>query len=335
MTQSNWKNVNNWHWTEKNCFDWSEKYFKETLPKVSLTKGDFAVCVSSVDSVSGDVDLNQRKGKIITLFDLELVLKWEGKSTNSEKKSTGTITIPEVAHDTDSDDYVFDVRVDGEDKDAWAMKELVRTELSKKLVEEFQKFPSELIKQNLGDVYINNHGSSGDAKKPIIKSSADKDNEHPHVKAFKAGESGLTLNASFANMNIPSSSIKMEVEFMTSAKDLFDALVNPAKVSVWSRAPAIISSEPNKSFELFSKNIIGKNIIVDSPKTIKQNWRISNWVPGHFSTVTMEIIQGDSSTKLKLEQTGVPKSEVEATELNWDRYYWTPIKNTFGWGFSV
>ena len=56
--------------------------------------------------IAGDVDLNQRKGKIITIFDLEMKLKWEGTmmlwgfayslGTNPEgKKAKGTIHIPE------------------------------------------------------------------------------------------------------------------------------------------------------------------------------------------------------------------------------------------------
>lgn len=35
--------------------------------------------ITRVDECTGDVDLNQRKGKIITIFDVQLKLTWEGK----------------------------------------------------------------------------------------------------------------------------------------------------------------------------------------------------------------------------------------------------------------
>ena len=71
--------------------------------------------------MDGDVDVSQRKGKVITLFDVKLVLDFEGKeivesscplidptagSTAEEEDASGTITIPEVAHDTTEDEYV-------------------------------------------------------------------------------------------------------------------------------------------------------------------------------------------------------------------------------------
>lgn len=56
-------------------------------------------------SMDGDVDVSQRKGKVITLFDVKVQLEYEGKTKDDEDVS-GTITIPEVAHDTEEDEYV-------------------------------------------------------------------------------------------------------------------------------------------------------------------------------------------------------------------------------------
>lgn len=74
--------------------------------------------VKNVSKCEGDCDVNQRKGKITALFDLKLVLDIEGTSapgparsdntgeTMEDKDVTGTITIPEVAHDSGGDEYV-------------------------------------------------------------------------------------------------------------------------------------------------------------------------------------------------------------------------------------
>jgi activator of HSP90 ATPase len=35
--------------------------------------------IEKIVSIKGDVDLNQRKGKVLTLYDLDMKLGWEGK----------------------------------------------------------------------------------------------------------------------------------------------------------------------------------------------------------------------------------------------------------------
>ena len=72
--------------------------------------------------MDGDCDVSQRKGKVITIFDVRLQLEYTGKvpvkpgdkkdgeeeaaQEGDTKDVSGTITIPEVAHDTEEDEYV-------------------------------------------------------------------------------------------------------------------------------------------------------------------------------------------------------------------------------------
>ena len=44
----------------------------------SAEQNDVAAKVSKVMSMDGDVDVSQRKGKVITLFDVKLQLEYEG-----------------------------------------------------------------------------------------------------------------------------------------------------------------------------------------------------------------------------------------------------------------
>ena len=114
------------HWTSKNCLAWAKEYFQEKLTAISAQDGPNSISVKSVSQCEGDVDINQRKGKITTLFDVKLVLDIQGISiyiytyirdgflhksdiageTKEDKDVTGTITVPEVAHDTEPDEYV-------------------------------------------------------------------------------------------------------------------------------------------------------------------------------------------------------------------------------------
>lgn len=71
-------NPNNWHWVNKDVSDWAKEYLETNLTKISAEEGDVSAKVSKLVSMEGDVDVSQRKGKVITLFDVVLKLEYEG-----------------------------------------------------------------------------------------------------------------------------------------------------------------------------------------------------------------------------------------------------------------
>lgn len=108
-------NPNNWHWVNKDVSQWTKDYLGKELVGISAEKDGNSAQVSKILSMDGDVDVSQRKGKVITIFDVRLQLEWTGKipaksevegSEEDTKEVSGTITIPEVAHDTEEDEYV-------------------------------------------------------------------------------------------------------------------------------------------------------------------------------------------------------------------------------------
>lgn len=108
-------NPNNWHWVNKDVSAWTKDYLSTELVGIKAEKDGVSAEVSKVLTMDGDVDVSQRKGKVITIFDVRLQLEWKGKvpvSEAGEEKETGTqdvsgtINIPEVAHDTEEHEYV-------------------------------------------------------------------------------------------------------------------------------------------------------------------------------------------------------------------------------------
>ena len=115
-------NPNNWHWVNKDVSEWAREYLEANLTTIEAEKGEVSAKIAKITSMDGDVDVSQRKGKVITLFDVKLQLDYEGKlrisqnltfsdatdlgSTEDDSDVTGSITIPEVAHDTEEDEYV-------------------------------------------------------------------------------------------------------------------------------------------------------------------------------------------------------------------------------------
>ena len=98
-------NPNNWHWVNKDVSGWTKEYLEKDLVGIKAEKDGASAEISKLLSQEGDVEVAQRKGKVITIFDLKLQLEYTGKNKEDEDVS-GTITIPEVAHDTEEDEYV-------------------------------------------------------------------------------------------------------------------------------------------------------------------------------------------------------------------------------------
>jgi len=71
-------NPNNWHWVNKDASEWARAYLQENLTKIEGEKDGVAAKITRVSSMDGDVDVSQRKGKVITLFDVKLGLQFEG-----------------------------------------------------------------------------------------------------------------------------------------------------------------------------------------------------------------------------------------------------------------
>lgn len=71
-------NPNNWHWVNKDASSWAKQYLEENLTSLSAEEGGVTARIKKLNSMDGDVDVSQRKGKVITLFDVKLQLEYEG-----------------------------------------------------------------------------------------------------------------------------------------------------------------------------------------------------------------------------------------------------------------
>jgi activator of HSP90 ATPase len=71
-------NPNNWHWVNKDASAWAKDYLKQNLCCLTAEEGGVTAKVERVVSIDGDVDVSQRKGKVITLFDVRVQLEYSG-----------------------------------------------------------------------------------------------------------------------------------------------------------------------------------------------------------------------------------------------------------------
>jgi activator of HSP90 ATPase len=71
-------NPNNWHWVNKDVSPWAKEYLEKSLVGLQAEENGVTAKVDSILSMEGDCDVSQRKGKVITLFDVKLKLEYSG-----------------------------------------------------------------------------------------------------------------------------------------------------------------------------------------------------------------------------------------------------------------
>jgi len=77
-------NPNNWHWVNKDASGWCKQYLEENITGLKAEENGVTAQLDKLISMDGDVDVNQRKGKVITIFDVKLVIEYSG--TGSPRK---------------------------------------------------------------------------------------------------------------------------------------------------------------------------------------------------------------------------------------------------------
>ena len=71
-------NPNNWHWVNKDASAWARDYLDKQLIGTAAEGAGVSARIEKILSMEGDVDVSQRKGKVITLFDVKLQLEYSG-----------------------------------------------------------------------------------------------------------------------------------------------------------------------------------------------------------------------------------------------------------------
>ncbi|KAF6813791.1 hypothetical protein CMUS01_12762 [Colletotrichum musicola] len=316
-------NPNNWHWVNKDVSAWAKQYLEESLTKVESTDGGVTAKISKVVSMDGDVDVSQRKGKVITIYDVKLVLEYSG-NTSDEAEVSGTITVPEIAHDTEEDEFVFDIDIYSESKEKQPVKDLVRLKLVPLLRKEFLKLPAALIAEHGKDI------QHAPGSNPSSGFSTPK--YHPQGATAKPVASASVKNSSGKVVNTVT--LTDTTEFRTPAEEAYQTFVDPARIAAFTRAPPRVFEGAKKGgkFELFDGNVTGEYLDLEEPKKIVQSWRLKQWPEGHFSKLSIEFDQNDVDhvTLMRVNWDGVPVGEEDATRRNWQEYYVNSIKRTFG-----
>ncbi|EPQ28172.1 uncharacterized protein PFL1_04499 [Pseudozyma flocculosa PF-1] len=316
-----------YHWKTKGCTPWAKKHIADHTVGKSVAVGTGgSVKVDRLSAFEGDVELGNRKGKLITIYDCSITYAWSGQSGDGTT-AEGTITFPEVSHEVEDegDEYRFETEMTTSSSAATqSLYDAVRKELAPSLRPAFHAF-----RQNLIDAHAKDLGHEGTPSAPGSGTSTPATSSAaPSATASAAAATATPASkAAPAKVSTSSSDVRVSSQLAASITDLWDLLTNPAKIPMWTRSPAQFEPKPDADFALFGGNITGKVISADAPRQLIQKWRTPQFPQGHYGTLAMNLSEGGDSTKLELVLSGVPSGDEDAVEKNLETYYIRGLKS--------
>ncbi|KAL3873491.1 hypothetical protein ACJMK2_036601 [Sinanodonta woodiana] len=321
-------NVNNWHWTEKNCTQWSKDKIRELLTGLTVEDDEVFCEIKELTKLEGEATANNRKAKLIFFYEFEIKGEWSGKMKSGDQKYKGKFEIPNLSEENDASEIDVNVTSDKDTDEAYKIKEFLR------------KKGTSLIQEQLAK-YIN--ALKTEYSKDVIKPTKDNANVTSSEKASaglnKAKEemnkmiiSGSGSPSNNLGVKINTKKLVLIEDFRCSVADLYNVLTDRELVQAFTGGPAILEVEKGGRFSLLNNYVTGEFVELVPEKKIVQKWRIKTWPDAHYSEVTFEFEQKDDKTVLRLTQLGVPESEYDKTIDGWQMNYWGRIKQVFGYG---
>jgi activator of HSP90 ATPase len=72
-------NPNNWHWVNKDAGPWAKKFLESQIEDITAEEDGVTAKITKLTAMDGDVEVSQRKGKVISIFDVALTFEYEGE----------------------------------------------------------------------------------------------------------------------------------------------------------------------------------------------------------------------------------------------------------------
>ncbi|KAL0946497.1 hypothetical protein HGRIS_012715 [Hohenbuehelia grisea] len=308
----------NWHWKNKNVTRWAKEWFERELLSVTITDTEGDIRVSRVTEVDGDVELGQRKSKLITIYDCKVVLEWTGTASDGTEVE-GKLTIPEVSHEITLDglsDYAYSWSLTTASSTVVnALFNLARKRLPTALEAKFAEFPVAIIDTHGKDLTVSTDPSR--AATPAPSTSASASSSKP--SAASTAQPVKKADAKAVN----TTSISVDANLVASAADLYALLTDADKIPRWTHAAAESEARVGGNFSLFGGGVKGQYIELTPEKKIVQSWALQSptWPSGHTGTLTIALDQASDHTKITFSLVGVPIGMHDEITKNLEGYY--------------
>ncbi|TKR89390.1 hypothetical protein L596_013498 [Steinernema carpocapsae] len=322
-------NVNNWHWTEKNATPWSKNRLPELLTGFSVESGAVKFDFTEIKKLEGEATANNRKAKLIFLFEWVVEVKFNATIAGCETEYKGYIEIPNLSDENEAHEVDVNFNLDTKGPFEAQLRQIINGEGTKQ------------IRDKLG-VYIRE--LKEEFSKGLILPT-----DKPKQQVVSKGKTSVVDKKSFQNLvitdkkdakavpngtvscNVPTKKYETKETFKCSPDTLFDILTTMDLAQKWSSGSLLCDAiENGKGFSLFNGQVAGTFGEIKKNDKIEMYWRLKAYPGGYVSKVTFSVHDQGDGTQLKISATDIPESHFEEVQNAFNRFYLQSIARTFG-----
>jgi len=298
---------------------WLKRAMRDALLGKELAGGFRVDADENSVEVTGEATANNRRGKTIFLYELEVTIRWQeagGDGAAATDGASGNCTFPYIGEDNEGEDWEAKVACTTSTlaRDA---KEAAATRFRTVALPALRKAIATCIAQ-MKEVFS--------SKKSGAALSASSPAPPPGVQVGAAA-------AAVPPPKPPGAQIEMVEKFVnTSPETLYELILDSQRMSMVTGG-ASIDRKPGGKFSLFNGAVVGEFIELVKDTKIVKKWRFASWpteVPSSIVTMTFSQQRGD--TIITFVQIGVPREDIERTETGWKENVWERIRMQFGFG---
>jgi len=324
-------NVNNWHWVEKNATLWSKDRLKSLFIGKSLDQGAVKVELTEFKKLEGEATANNRKAKLIFLYEWEFELKFKANVAGSDIVYEGVLEIPNLSDENDADeiDVNFTLNTKGAHENEirhignHQLRDFIRKQVGvyiKELKEEFSKglvLPTDKVKPQVVTT-----GKTNIVDKKAFQNEVIKDTKSTSVPSQSSGPVEVKSFEIVETLKVP-------------PERLYEILTDDQLVRAWTNGSGKMDARPGGAFSLLGDQITGTFDSVSENKELVMKWRLKKYPQNHFANVSMKLRDQSDSTDLVISASNVPAEFLEETKVGFERYYTQSIGRTFGCGMKI
>ncbi|KAM9983875.1 hypothetical protein ACTFIY_000612 [Dictyostelium cf. discoideum] len=368
-------NVNGWHWSEKDCLPWSKNTIGGLFDKKVIQETDeYTFKISSTPVVSGECTANNRKGKTIFLYELDVKMNWEvifkpkkvlpppptttttkskgaaddideedddGKPaepiTTQKKTISGEFTVPYISDENgdEAPTVRYTINTTADNDETKQSINMVQSLLKSHGVPFVQSQCQEFIKL-LKKEFVSKKQAEQSQQQPANTTTTTTTTTATTNTVPKVTSSTVIFNSTPTTKKPTTKTLKLKEEFQCSPMDAYDVFVNINKLRAFTQSDCTFENEEGGKFSLYGGSIQGVNKTLSPGSKIVQTWRLDNWSKGVESQVTITFsVDGKPLTNVEIVQTGIPIDEFEKTEEGWKRNILDRIKHTFSYSSKI
>jgi activator of HSP90 ATPase len=323
-------NPNNWHWKEKNATQWSKDKLNELLVGLKIENEQLVCEIKELKKCDGEASANNRKAKLVFLYEWHIEGKWEGSVRTGENRTKyeGGFEIPNLSDENEIHEVTITFSI--EKSKGEKLKELMKQDgepIIRQKLGEYVRLLKEEFSQGL---ILPTKTSANTNNTKIVSTSSINTNTAPTSKPSSSSSSNTQSSSS---SSFQTRDLTIEDTFKCTRTELFQTFTDINMVRAFTQnSVSQYDCQQGGKFSLFGDNITGNFLDIIPYDRIDMLWRFKSWPKEHFSHVSLQFQDDTDQTKLIIQQNGVPAQFYDNTMEGWKRFYLESIKSTFGYG---